>query len=349
VLLDYGSTSPAAPPPVRALQLRAASPGPSRVRLGVVGAGGFFRAVHLPILAKHQGFEIRTIASRTGLQLRDLAQRHNIPSISTASDDVINDREIDAVLIATRHDLHADLATRALAAGKHVFVEKPLGLTVDECERVLETVRQSGRLLAVGFNRRFSPHAVGAKALIGVRDPKTVLYRVNAGVLPAGHWLRDPVEGGGRLIGEGVHFFDLMRWFVDADPVDVDARALTRSGTVDPDNVVVSIGFADGSTGVLAYLASGDPGLGKERVEIFAAGRSLVIDDYRSLEVHGVDTPSQRTRVVEKGHKEILDNFCLAIRGQQELRVSAQDGLWATWCAEQAVSRLVRSRDAAAG
>ena len=349
VLLDYGLTADAKSPAARALQVRPASPKSGRVRLGVIGAGGFFRAVHLPILVKHEGFEIRSIASRTGLQLRDLAIRHSVPTVTTDADDVLRDSDVDAVLIATRHDLHAPLAVRALNAGKHVFVEKPMGLTTEECQQIVNAVGRSGLLLAVGFNRRFSPHAVRAKELLQNREPKTIIYRVNAGALPAEHWLRDPVEGGGRLTGEGVHFFDFMRWLSGSDPIGVHAASAMLHGETDPDNVCSAVRFGDGSLGVLVYVSSGHSDLGKERVEVFSGGRSLVLDDFRSLDVHGASAGAHKSRVVEKGHKEILDNFYRAIRGEEALGVTAQDGLWATWCAEQAGRGLHQAREIAAG
>ena len=349
VLLDYGLMVPAAPPAMRALQLRPAAPKSGRVRLGVIGAGGFFRAVHLPILAKHEGFEIRSIASRTGLQLRDLAVRHGVPMVTTDANEVLNDKDVDAVMIATRHDLHAPLTLRALEAGKHVFVEKPMGLTTAECEPIVNAVRRAGLLLSVGFNRRFSPHAVRAKEQLRNRDPKTIIYRVNAGALPAEHWLRDPVEGGGRLTGEGVHFFDFMRWLANADPVDVRAGSAMLHGETDPDNLCAAVSFADGSLGVLVYVSSGHADLGKERVEVFSGGRTVVLDDFRSLDVHGGGAAAHKSRIVEKGHREILDNFYRAIRGEEALGVTAQDGLWATWCAERALRELHQPREIAAG
>lgn len=340
VLLDYGLAEPAAAPAARMVRLQPPTPRSGRVRLGVIGAGGFFRAVHLPVLARHDGFEIAAVASRTGLQLQDLA-RHGIPAITTDNDEVLEAPDIDAVLIATRHDLHASLTLRALAAGKHVFVEKPLGLTTAECSQVVEAARTSGLLVAVGFNRRFSPFAVQARAMLPPRPPTIVVYRVNAGALPSNHWLRDPVQGGGRLVGEGVHFFDFMRWLVGSDPVAITAGSAVRNAAADPDNISATVTFADGSLGVLVYVSDGHSGLGKERIEAFAGGRSLVIDDFRSLAGHGVDHKgSRRGRTIEKGHQEILDNFQRAIRGEAPLGVTAQDGWWATWCAQEALRHL---------
>jgi predicted dehydrogenase/threonine dehydrogenase-like Zn-dependent dehydrogenase len=343
VLLDYGLPERPAAPAERSVAVavapRAAKSG--RVRLGVIGAGGFFKAVHLPILQKHEGFEVASIASRTGLQLRDLALRHGVPAITTDPEEVLRDPSIEAVLIATRHNLHAPLVLRAIAAGKHVFVEKPLALTTADCDQIVDAVDASGLVLTVGFNRRFSPHAIKAKALLDQsREPKVIVYRVNAGALPPEHWLRDPVEGGGRLVGEGVHFFDFMRWLAGADPVDVVARSVTRNDAPDPDNVAVAVSFADGSLGTLVYVSGGNSALGKERVETSGAGRSIVIDDYRSLEVFGVSGAGQKSRVIEKGHTGILDNFHQAIRGQAPIGITARDGRWATWCAERATAAL---------
>src|SRR5262249_25940828 len=156
-----------------------------------------------------------SVAGRSGPALRDLATRHQIPRVTTSPAEIFGDPEIDAVFISTRHDSHASLALAAARAGKHVFVEKPLAMTVEDAEEIVRAVEAHGVLLSVGFNRRSSPLAVRARALLdGMAGPKTVLYRVAAGALPPEHWLRDPVQGGGRLVGEGVHFFDFARFLV---------------------------------------------------------------------------------------------------------------------------------------
>jgi predicted dehydrogenase/threonine dehydrogenase-like Zn-dependent dehydrogenase len=343
-LLDYELVAPSVPP-VRSIQVSATGQvRPGTVTLGVIGTGTFFRGVHLPNLTKHGGFAIKTAMSRSGVGLRDLAGKHGIQNIATDAQSVFDDPEIDAVLISTRHHLHADYAVRALRAGKHVLVEKPMGLTVNECGQVLSVVRSTGMLLAVGFNRRFSPHALRAKSLLAdIREPKTIVYRVNAGPLPSDHWLRDPKEGGGRLVGEAVHFFDFLRWLVDSTPVRVNAAAIDRGAAqgIDADNAAVTLAFADGSVGVVVYNSQGDATLGKERVEIFAGGRNIVIDDFAALQIYGVDGKSDRTRSPDKGHFGIVRNFYDAITGATSLGVTGVDGYWATWCAEEAL-RSVR-------
>lgn len=345
VLLDYRLPERAAatvPRTVRVLPNRSVRP--DQVRLGVIGAGSFFRSVHLPNLERHGGFVVTRVATRRGLTAREVALRHGIPHATTDVREILEDPDIAAVLIATRHDLHASLVMEAVRAGKHVFVEKPLGLTVADCEAAAGAVRDAGVLLTVGFNRRFAPLARAAKAIADrIREPKTVVYRVNAGPLPPDHWLRDPVEGGGRLLGEAVHFFDFIRWMVGADPIRVLATALDRgpAAGVDADNVAVTISFADGSVGVMLYVSQGHTELGKERVEIFGGGQSIVIDDFATLEVHGVSgQKGERRRTVEKGHYELLAHFHHAVTGAGPLEVTAEDGYWATWCAEAAQRSL---------
>jgi predicted dehydrogenase/threonine dehydrogenase-like Zn-dependent dehydrogenase len=344
-LLDFGRPGQRAAAPDRAIRTAASRPVASgRIVLGVIGAGSFFRSVHLPNINRHPGFQIKWISTRTGPSGAQLAKSEGIPMATTDAREILDDPEVAAVMIATRHDLHARLAIETLRAGKHVFVEKPLGLSVAECRAVTQTVGSSGALLTVGFNRRLAPLAVQAKAAFAsTREPKTITYRVNAGALAADHWLLGP-EGGGRLFGEGVHFFDFVRWFVDAQPLRVHAEALSRvESGVDRDNISLSLAFADGSVATIVYTTQGAPSLPKERVEIFAAGQAIVIDDFISMEQHGTSAKTgrkQRLRRIDKGHEALLDNFFAAISGRAPLAVAAEDGYWATWCAEQAACSL---------
>lgn len=346
-LLEYGLREKDLPPSSRYVRLHTAMPsGKGRVVLGVLGAGTFFRSVHLPNLLQHGGFTIKWACSRTGVHLRDTASRYQIPSITTDPREVLADPEVEAILIATRHGDHAELVAKAAGAGKHIFVEKPLGMSVAECEYALSSVEKAGVLLAVGFNRRFSPLAIKAKSLFEqVGEPKTLLYRVNAGRLPPDHWLNDPAQGGGRLMGEGVHFFDLMRFLLAADPVRVTAACTDRTSSgAGAENVAVNICFAEGSLGVLIYTSQGHRALGKERIEIFGGNATVVIDDFSSLRAWGfAGIKDERRRAAEKGHLEILQNFHDAIRGRAVPGVTGRDGYWATWCSEQA-DRAIRER-----
>jgi polar amino acid transport system substrate-binding protein len=200
------------------------------------------------------------------------------------ADAVIDDPNVNLVVIGTRHDLHADLARRALERGRHVFVEKPLALCDEDLDRLLEVAESSDGRLMVGFNRRFSPLAVKAKGFLAGRlAPLSFVYRVNAGSVPKSHWTQDPREGGGRIVGEVCHFIDLLQYWTDAPPVSVFAEAVGSGNheIVNDDSVLITVRFADGSNGCIAYLAEGDKTLPKERVEVFSEGAVFVLDDFR--------------------------------------------------------------------
>jgi predicted dehydrogenase len=311
------------------------------VVVGVIGAGSFFRGVHLPALQRHGGFSLKYLASRTGLAVHDLARSAGVPFATTAPEDMLADPEVDLVIVTTRHDSHAHWTCRALEAGKHVFVEKPLGLSVAECEAVVEAARRAGRLVAVGFNRRFAPLARTLRERFSrIQEPRTVIYRVNAGSLPPEHWLRDPLQGGGRLLGEGVHFFDFVRWLIDAPVSQIDAQCTVRAEGIDPDNSSVLIAFADGSHAAVHYISQGSALLGKERVECFGGTTSFVLDDFRTLTAVGATTDTTERRTIQKGHEELLAHVHDALTGGSALDVTAEDGLWATWCAERAIAAL---------
>jgi predicted dehydrogenase/threonine dehydrogenase-like Zn-dependent dehydrogenase len=323
--LDYRSTRRAAAP---------AKPGAFGV--GVVGYGGYFRSMLLPLLKAHPGFRLASACSRSGLTVRAAVENDGFARGTTDYRELVADPEVSVVYVATRHDLHSAVASAAVEAGKAVFVEKPMAMTVEDARALVDAVAAKGTLLTVGFNRRFSPHAARLKELLGpIAAPKTIAYRVNAGALPAEHWLLDPTEGGGRLLGEGVHFFDMLRFLTGSEPVAVRSAAPRGRGR---DEAAAVIEFADGSVGSLVYTGSGASASGKERVEVFAGGASFVLDDYRTLAVHGLDKPGLETRTIEKGQKEQLDNFHRALRGEASLGITAEDGLQATWCALEAVS-----------
>jgi predicted dehydrogenase/threonine dehydrogenase-like Zn-dependent dehydrogenase len=330
VLLDYHLAA-ATPDPVHTyLPRRASAPAQAAgYGVGVVGYGTYFRSVLLPLIRKHPGFRLASVCARSGLTVRGAVESDGFPKGTTDYREVLADPAVDVVYVATRHDLHYPIAKAAVEAGKAVFVEKPMTMTAAQGRDLAEIVARRKALLTVGFNRRFSPHATRLKELLrAVAAPRTMLYRVNAGSLPPEHWLLDSVEGGGRLLGEGVHFFDLGAEPTRVRSVSSPARAR--------DEAVVALEFADGSLGTLVYTGSGAPEAGKERVEVFAGGAAFILDDYRTLEVFGLDKPGLRTRTIEKGQAEQLENFHRALKGDADLGVTAQDGLRATWCAEQA-------------
>jgi predicted dehydrogenase/threonine dehydrogenase-like Zn-dependent dehydrogenase len=340
VLLDYhlDASAPTAALPRSYVSRRSAVPRSEAGTLGVgvVGYGAYFRGMLLPLIRAHPSFRLVSACARSGLTVRAAVENDGFMRGTTDYRALLDDPSVNVVYVATRHDLHYPIAKAAVEAGKAVFVEKPMTMTVAEGRDLVETVARRGVLLTVGFNRRFSPHAARLKELLRpIAAPKTFLYRVNAGALPPEHWLLDPKEGGGRLLGEGVHFFDLLRFLAGAELVQV--RSVSPPGKA-RDEAVVALEFADGSVGTVVYTGGGSPGPGKERVEVFAGGASFVLDDYRSLEVHGLEKEGLKTRTIEKGQKEQLENFRRALRGDAGLGVTAEDGLQATWCAEMATA-----------
>ncbi|HSK62311.1 MAG TPA: bi-domain-containing oxidoreductase, partial [Pyrinomonadaceae bacterium] len=250
--------------------------------LGVIGAGGYVPAMLLPHF-KSEGVEFRSIATASGISAHDVGKRFGFAYAVSSAEEVLDDKDVNLVVIGTRHDLHAALAREALERNKNVFVEKPLALDDDQLDQVLEAAgRSTGRLMA-GFNRRFSPLAQQAKSVFANRDtPLSILYRVNAGHIAKAHWTQDPVEGGGRIIGEVCHFVDLMQFLTGAPPVSVFAEPVSAKSPqiVDVDSVFITLRFADGSNGAIAYLSEGDKSLAKERIEIFGSGKSFLIDDF---------------------------------------------------------------------
>lgn len=256
------------------------------VRLGVLGAGLYAQTTLLPVLRKIKAIEKVGIASAGGLHAQHAARKFGFAYACADEDQILADPQINTVALLTRHDSHAELAIRALHAGKHVFVEKPLAMTSEQLQKVAEILGQTPFLLTVGFNRRFAPLARILRDFVQDRhEPLYAHYRVNAGYLPLSHWIHDPEQGGGRIIGEGCHFVDFLTFLVGAPPVRVCAQALPDNGKYRADNVSLTLTFADGSLGMVAYLANGDKSFPKERVEVFCGGRVAVLDDFRRLEM----------------------------------------------------------------
>jgi predicted dehydrogenase/threonine dehydrogenase-like Zn-dependent dehydrogenase len=258
----------------------------SIVNLGVLGAGMFANSVLLPAIKKAGDIELVGIASSGGLHAQHSGKKFGFKYATSDDDEIINDPNVNTVAILTRHDTHAGLVVKALKAGKHVFVEKPLAITSDQLLVISKQLRAvSDQRLAVGFNRRFAPLArTLASFLLDRTEPMHVHYRVNAGLIPLNHWTQDPAIGGGRIVGEGCHFVDFITFLVGALPVSVSAYALPDHGKYREDNVSMTFTFPDGSIGVVDYLANGDKSFPKERVEVFCGGRIGVLDDFVSLQ-----------------------------------------------------------------
>ncbi|MBK6846071.1 MAG: bi-domain-containing oxidoreductase [Proteobacteria bacterium] len=328
VLFSYGAaTGPALSPEQAAPRLLprtlALTPGgdassrSSPPGIALIGAGAFAHTVLWPAL-RHAGARLQVVASRNGAAAAQLARRAGAGQATTDLDAVLGDPTVRAVVIATRHDSHAELTCRALRAGKAVYVAKPLAIDEDQLAAVEHAhqqatlAREAPPLLLVGFNRRFAPHARRARELLAtLRRPLTVVLTVNAGSVPPEHWVHDRAIGGGRLIGEACHFIDLLRFLAGQPIARVDAQSLAGQ----PDSAVVTLAFADGSSGVLHYLSQGHRAFPKERAEIFCGGRVLRLDNWRRLELWG--WPVARTRRLlrqDKGHRAEAAAFVAALR-----------------------------------
>lgn len=294
------------------------SPIDGELALGVLGAGNYATATFLPVVEKTGGVVKVGIASATGLTARHAAQRFGFRFASSNDQEVLENERVNLVAILTRHNLHGRQVLTALKHGKAVFCEKPLALTTEELNEIEITAAvESSLLLMVGFNRRFAPFSVKVRQFFAERsEPLAAHYRVNAGFLPASHWLHDSAVGGGRIIGEGCHFIDYLIFLVGDLPLKVQTFALPDAGRYHEDNVQIVMTFPDGSVGTVTYLANGDKSLPKERVEVFCGGRVAVLDDYRELElIQDGRRQTYRSRLrQDKGHQAGWQAFLEAVQ-----------------------------------
>jgi len=286
------------------------------VTLGVLGAGNFANAVLLPAVKKAGDIEPIGIASSGGLHAQYSGKKFGFQYATSNDDEIINDPNINTIAILTRHDSHAELVVKALKAGKHVFVEKPLAINPKQLEHVNKLLISSLQsLLTVGFNRRFAPLAQQLKSLVSnLEEPKHIHYRINAGYIPLNHWTQDPETGGGRIIGEACHFVDFITFLVGAPPISVTAHALPDKGKYREDNVSMIFTFPDGSIGLVDYLANGDKSFPKERVEVFCGGQIAVLDDFVSLKTVKDGKKNEVRGAQNKGWVDEWKVFANAIR-----------------------------------
>jgi predicted dehydrogenase len=320
IVLSYAADATAlAAKEARQIDLRqsAARSAQPRIVLGVIGAGNFAERTLLPAL-EHADVEVqcKTIASSGGTSSARLGERFGFERATTDVDAIIGDDEINTILITSRHDAHAKQVLAALAAGKHVFVEKPLCLTSAECDEIEAAARESQGLLMVGFNRRFSPYMVKMRELLQpLKAPMSLVYTVNAGVIPAEHWTQDPSVGGGRIVGEGCHFVDTLRYLTDSRIDQSSVQVLGGAAQRTADVASLSLTFEDGSIGAVHYFANGHADFPKERLEVFCAGRVLELSNFRSLVGRGFSSFSKlKTSRQDKGHRAELRAFLSAVR-----------------------------------
>jgi predicted dehydrogenase/threonine dehydrogenase-like Zn-dependent dehydrogenase len=302
------------------IPVTAALPAMDSVGVGVLGAGNFAQSTLVPALKKIPGVSLVGVCNATGPRSRHAAEKFGFSYCSNAEDEILQDPNVRAVVIATRHNLHARQVLAAMGAGKAVFCEKPLCLSEEELAAIVRahSSPNGAPLLMVGFNRRFAPMAVQLKQFLSaIHEPLAIHYRVNAGYLPPDHWVNDPEIGGGRILGEACHFVDFLCFLAGGSPVEVQAQCLGNPGQYSMDNLLATLKFANGTVGTISYLANGDKSAPKERVEVFGGGAVAILEDFRRLELmrHGKRQVSRSRWRQDKGHQAEMQAFIAAVRG----------------------------------
>ena len=321
--------------------------GEKSVAIGLLGAGSFATSTLLPAIKPITGVDLIGVCTANGSHAHRAAEKFGFRYCTTDEEKILNDPAVNTVVIATRHHQHAAQVLGALKAGKHIFCEKPLCLSEHELAEIVRTSGNpaSGRrpLLMVGFNRRFAPMATRMKAFLNeIREPLAMHYRVNAGFLPPDHWMNDPEQGGGRILGEACHFVDFLSFLAGALPVEVQGRALANTSQYSGDNVTISLQFANGSQGTINYLANGDRSYSKERVEVFGGGAIAVLEDFRRLELvsHGRKQVFRSWLRQDKGHRGEWKAFSDAVRSGGEAPIPFDEVVASTLATLRAVDSL---------
>ena len=305
----------------RKIAVTTVMPSASSLGIGVFGAGNFAQNTLLPALKANPAVSFIGVCNATGLRSRHAAEKFCFAYCAGSEEEILRDPSVKAVLISTRHHLHAGQVLAALTAGKSVFCEKPLCLTEDDLAAIVRVTSslENPPLLMVGFNRRFAPMAVQLKQFLSqIQEPLAIHYRVNAGYIPADHWVNDPEQGGGRILGEACHFVDFLCFLADACPIEVQGQTVGNPGQYSMDNMIATLKFGDGTIGTISYLANGDKSASKERIEVFGGGSAAILEDFRHLELirQGKKHVTRARAGQDKGHKAEIQAFVDAARGK---------------------------------
>lgn len=305
----------------------AAKPGATNdreIRIGLLGAGNFATSTLLPTIKRIGGAQLIIAGAANGSHSRHAATKFGFASCTTDENEILFNANVNTVVITTRHHRHARQVIAALNSGKHVFCEKPLCLNESELHEIAAAHEAPASastpkrpILMVGFNRRFAPLAARLKKFLhDVHEPLAIHYRVNAGILPADHWLNDPQQGGGRILGEVCHFVDFLTFITESSPVEAETRSLPNAGKYSNDNVECFLRFANGSIGTISYFANGDKSFSKERIEVFGGGSVAMLEDFRRLELvrNGKKNVFRSLLRQDKGHAGEWKAFSQAVR-----------------------------------
>lgn len=318
------------------------------INIGIIGAGSFAHEQILPYLKNSQDVILRGICTKDGINAKEIAKQFKFQYATTNADDIFNDPEINAIVVATRHNLHAQFVIKALTHLKPIFIEKPLALNEQELKEIVNLYKENGGLIMVDFNRRFSPLTGMMKELFKQRNtPLFMHYRINAGFLPKDNWYQDPIEGGGRIIGECCHFIDLFQYLTHSEPINVYAQTLPvdNCNIIAEDNVAIILKFKDGSIGTIDYIACGNIIFPKERIEIFGDKKVAVIDNFKNGIFIEENKKKQITlKKIDKGHKNALLSFIQAIKKGLPLDIDFKDSILTTMATFKVVESLHKNK-----
>lgn len=305
----------------KSVQINTKKYNPSEINIGFIGAGSFAQNFLLPNVSGNNLINVATARATTA---RNIANKFGFDNCTGDADEIIKNESINTVFIATPHNLHAQYVVKALQANKNVFVEKPLCLTKQELEEIREAESKSSAQVMVGFNRRFAPQIIALKNELSNTLPKAINYRINAGKLPADHWTQDPLVGGGRIIGEACHFVDLCSFIAGSPISKVSANALKDVKNLN-DTVSISLAFENGSVASISYFSNGSKKLNKEYLEVFCGEQTIVIDDFKTMDILGTGKKNIKNASQDKGHAKEVELFLKAVKTGEQLPISFQE------------------------
>jgi len=305
------------------------------IRMGVIGAGNFAKAVLLPRLAKHPDVHMAGVMTGRGMSAKAVGEQFKFDYCTGKADQIIADERVNTVLVATRHNLHGPFVADALKAGRHVFVEKPLCLNVDELRSIVQALapstprplESSNPVLFVGFNRRFAPYVQSARTFLNAQaGPLVATYTINAGMIPKDSWIQDPVEGGGRVVGEVCHFVDTLRYLNGAAVQTVYANCVQwdNPSQINRDSVSITLKYTNGAIGIITFHAGGHGDYPKERIELARGGTTIVIDDFRSMTIYGKKKET-RKGTQDKGFDNEVEAFIGATKNGGSAPIPANE------------------------
>ncbi len=300
-LLNYDQTGDIADQ--RKVIVTAAKDG-GKGQMGIIGAGNFTNAMIMPSLSKN-GASVKYIASSGGLNAKTLSKKFDVQFATSDYQEILSDSEVDLVLVTTRHNQHAAMTLDCINAGKHVFVEKPLALKLEEVDEIASSAERENKTVVVGFNRRFSPHMEKIKKVLGDgNNPVNINATMNAGFIPADVWVHDMEVGGGRIIGEACHYIDLLVYLTGSKVTSICMSAMGKNPEENTDNASILLKFENGSNGVVNYFANGSKSYSKERIEVFSQERTFVCDNFRTTKGYGASGFGKLKTKQDKGHSE---------------------------------------------